>query len=106
MCIAQSRLTLSMAYSPPGSSVHGIFQVRILGLPFPPPRDLPDSGIESESPASFVLAGRVFPHWEAQILRITYLNVLLLGLNKAIYETIKDCSIEVSNYYNDKLSVK
>ena len=35
-----------MDYSPPGSSVHGILQARILGgLPCPPPGDLPDSGI-------------------------------------------------------------
>jgi len=38
--------------SPPGSSVHGIFQVKILEwLPFPSPGDLPDPGIESMSPA-------------------------------------------------------
>ena len=36
-----------MDYSPPGSSVDGISQVRILsGLPFPPPGDLLDPGIE------------------------------------------------------------
>ena len=45
-----------MDCSPPGSSVREIlFQARILEwLPFPPPRDLPDSGIEPtslESPA-------------------------------------------------------
>ena len=41
-----------MYCSPPGSSVHGILQARILeGLPFPPPGDLPDPGIESRSPA-------------------------------------------------------
>ena len=35
-----------------GSSVHGIFQVRILEcLPFPSPGDLPDRGIEPGSPA-------------------------------------------------------
>ena len=38
--------------SPPGSSVHGILQARILNeLPFPPPGDLPNPGIESGSPA-------------------------------------------------------
>ena len=43
---------------PPGSSVHGVFQARILnGLPFPPPGDLPDPGIEPASPA---LAGGFF----------------------------------------------
>ena len=41
-----------MGYSLPGSSVHGIPQVRILGgLPFPSPGDLPDPGIEPGFPA-------------------------------------------------------
>ena len=44
--------------SPPGSSVHGILQARIPdGLPFPPPRDLSDPGINPVSPA---LADRFF----------------------------------------------
>ena len=30
------------------------------GLPFPPPGNLPNPGIESESPASLALAGRFF----------------------------------------------
>ena len=53
--VAQSCLTLCdlMDCSPPDSSVHKIFQARILeGLPFPPPGDLLDPGIESESPVS------------------------------------------------------
>ena len=47
-----------MDCSPPGSSVHGIIQARMLewvAIPFP--RDLPNSGIEPASPA---LAGRLF----------------------------------------------
>ena len=41
-----------MDYSLPGSSVHGIFQARILEwVPFPSPGDLPDPGIEPKSPA-------------------------------------------------------
>ena len=32
-------------------SVHGIFQTRILEWLFPPPGNLPDPGIEPESPA-------------------------------------------------------
>ena len=41
-----------MGCSPPGSSVHGILQARILsGLPLPPPGDLPDPGIEHRSSA-------------------------------------------------------
>ena len=41
-----------MDCSPPGSSVHGIFQARVLqsGLPFPSPGDLPDPGIKARSP--------------------------------------------------------
>ena len=53
--VAQSCRTLCnlLDYSPPGSSVHGIFRQEYWsGLPFSPPRDLPDSGIEPESLAS------------------------------------------------------
>ena len=35
--------------SPPGFSVHGIFQERILEWVFSSPEDLPDSGIEPRS---------------------------------------------------------
>ena len=44
--------------SPPGSSVHGIFQARIWQwVPFLPPKDLSDPGIKPTSPA---LAGGFF----------------------------------------------
>ena len=47
--------------SPPGSSVHGVFQARILEWwPVPPPGDLPDPGIEPASPVSHALAGGFF----------------------------------------------
>ena len=54
MLVAQSCPTLCdpMGYSPPGSSVHGVLQARILewvAIPFS--RDLPDPGIEPRSPA-------------------------------------------------------
>ena len=58
--VAKSFLTLCdpMDCSPPGSSVYGISQGRILEWwPFPPPGDLPDPGIEPTSPA---LAGGFF----------------------------------------------
>ena len=50
--IAQSCPTLCdpMDCSLPGSSAHGIFQVRVLELPFPFPGDLPDPGKEPRSP--------------------------------------------------------
>ena len=41
-----------MDYSLPGSSIHGIFQVRVLErVAFPSPEDLPDPGIEPRTPA-------------------------------------------------------
>ena len=52
--VAQSYLTLSdpMDCSLTGSSVHGIFQAKILkGVSFPSPRDVPDPGIKPRSPA-------------------------------------------------------
>ena len=46
---------------PPGSSVHGILQVRTLQwAPFLPPRDLPDPGTKSTSLESLALAGGLF----------------------------------------------
>ena len=60
---AQSCLTLCapMDCNPPGSSIHGIFQARILsGLPFPSPAALPDPRTEPSSPAVPALAGRFF----------------------------------------------
>ena len=45
-------LCVPMDCSPPGSSVHGIFQEEYQsGLPCPPPGDLPTPGIDSRSPA-------------------------------------------------------
>ena len=42
-----------MDYSSPCSSIHGIFQARILvWLPFPTPGDLPHTGIEPVSPVA------------------------------------------------------
>ena len=52
--VTQSCPTLCdpMDYSPPGSSVHGILQARILEwVAMSPPGDLPDPGIEPLSPA-------------------------------------------------------
>ena len=61
--IVQSRPTLCdpMDCSPPGPSVHGIFQARILGgLLFPTPGELSDSGTEPTCLASLELVGRFF----------------------------------------------
>ena len=46
---------------PPGSSVHGVLQARILeGLPFPPPGDLPHPGVEH------------LLHWQADSLLLSH----------------------------------
>ena len=51
-----------MGCSPPGSSVHGILQARILAwVAMPPPWDLPHSGIEPPSLVSPALAGDFIP---------------------------------------------
>ena len=52
--------------SPPGSSVHGISQGQKYwsGLPFPPPADLPNPGIEPVSPVS--------PAWQADSLPLSH----------------------------------
>ena len=56
--VSRSQLCLTlcdpMDCSPPGSSVHGIFQARILEWPVPSPGDLPNPGIEPRSPTSQV----------------------------------------------------
>ena len=57
----QSHATLcnAMDCSPPGSSVCGILQEKHWReLPFPPPRDLPNPGMEPTSLMSPALAGR------------------------------------------------
>ena len=42
----------------PGSSVHGIIPAKYWrGLPFPPPKDIPDPWIEPASPMALALAG-------------------------------------------------
>ena len=67
--VTQSCPTLCdpMDYSPPGSSVHGILQARILGwVPFPPPGDLPNPMIQVRSPA--LQADSSLSHWGSLIL--------------------------------------
>ena len=56
--VAQSCLTLCnpMDCSLPGSSIHGIFQARILEwVAISSPGDLPDPGIKPLSPVAFAL---------------------------------------------------
>ena len=62
--------------SPPGSCVHGIFQARILELPFPSPRDLPGPGTEPASPVSPILQADSLPlsHWGSPRMQLGFLK--------------------------------
>ena len=63
VCVHAQLLSLCdpMDGSPPGFSVHGISQARMLEwLPFPPPGDLPYPGIEPAFPVSPALTGGFF----------------------------------------------
>ena len=51
-----------MGCRPPGSSVHGIFQARI--LPLPPLGDIPNLGIQPTSPVSPALQAEDFSLFE------------------------------------------
>ena len=71
----------SMDYSPPGSSVHGILQARILELvAVPSSGDLPDPEMELASLVSPALASGFFTTsttWEAHICISIYFNSIL-----------------------------
>ena len=61
-----------MDCSPPGSSVHGILQARILEwLPFPPPGDLPDPGIEPAPVALVSSFSTTAPFAEPNVYMVT-----------------------------------
>ena len=61
MCsVAQLSLCDTTECSPPGSSVHGLFQATLEWLPFPTPEDLPNPGIKPEILVSPALVGGFF----------------------------------------------
>ena len=82
-----------MDCDPPGVSVLGIFQARILEwvVPFPPPRDLPNPGIKPMSPA---LAGGLFtseslgkPKLSIKKLQNNYIFLILCSY-KSLIQTL------------------
>ena len=96
-----------MDCGPPGSSVHGALQQEYWsGLPCPPPRDLPNTGIEPASLKSPALAGRLYTTsitWEAH-------NSTSVYLNKKIYlnQILTDIEGDIDNLlqYSRGLSVQ
>ena len=82
MCVCACSVTCSSfatPWSPPGSSVHGVLQARLLewvAISFS--RDLPDPEIEVVSLASPTLAGRFFTNcttWEALTIVYRHLQI-------------------------------
>ena len=113
--VAQSHLTLCnpMDCRPPGSSVHRIFQVRILewvAISFS--SDLPDPGIEPMSLASPTLAGRFFttvPPGKPLLERLlskarTYSAEDLLYNTVPIVNDMLLCSLKFVNKLNHMLN--
>ena len=71
-CFSHVQLWDPVDCSPPGSSVYGILQARVLEwVACPPPEQLPHPGIKSTSLMSLALAGEFFTTcatWEAPII--------------------------------------
>ena len=107
----QSCLTLCdpVDYSPPGSSISGILQQEYLsGLPFPPPGDLPHSGIKPVSLMSPALAGGLFTTrttWEYddsvkhKSLKPDFVLVAYHLKRLAIIEMNTQCLMEITNIW-------
>ena len=84
MLVAQLYLTLGnpVDYSPPGSSVHGILQARILEwVAIPSPEDLPDPGTETRSPT---LQADSLPFGHLNYREVLELHLSLIKLNGVI----------------------
>ena len=106
-----------MVCSPPGSSVCGILQARILiELPFPPPENLPDPGIEPAPLMSPALKAYSLPlrHLGSQsnhstALKITHKTVpmsssppsLLTGLNTKASTSVR-CRLLSLVFYDNR----
>ena len=79
----------SLDCSPPGSSVHGISQARILEqVAFPPPRDLPDPRIKPTSLMSPAVTGRFFttvPPGKPKVKMVLLYYVTFITIKKKIF---------------------
>ena len=83
-----------MNCSPPGSSVHGVFQARILEwLPFPFPGDLPYPGVEPTSPTLQAGSLQSEPPGKPRTLPVIVAQLYLTLCN------LKDCSPSGSSFH-------
>ena len=89
-----------MDCSPPGSSVLGILQARMLErLPFPSPKDLPNPRIESRSPEwqkVSSIVGRFFSNWA---IRELYTCLVCISLLKTACPRTLQCLIQSSQQF-------
>ena len=107
-----------MDYSPPGSSVHGFTQERILEwVAIPSPGDLPNPGFKSVSPA---LAGRLFTTeptgkictylWLLKVISTFYyffINIRVNSTTPPTFSMIKSCGLILYMYFQaDDINVK
>ena len=85
-CSVAFESSQSLNCSPPGSSVHGISQARILEqVAFPPPGVLPDPGIKPASLVSPALTGRFFtivPPGKPQVKMVFLYYVTFITIKK------------------------
>ena len=100
---AQSYPTLCnpMEYSPPGSSVHGNFQARILEwVAISVSKDLPDPGIKPTSPAwqvdSLLLSHLGSPMYRICRKYIEIITIFLVFLNKSKFQEKGDIFLFLS----------
>ena len=83
-----------MDYSPPGSSVHGIFQQEYWSeLPFPSPWDLPEPGMEPESSAHLL-------HCQADSLPLSHQGNPLSHWVKTKSKNISFCFIDFAKAFD------
>ena len=88
-----------MVCSPPGSSVHGISQARILEwVAFPPPGDLPDPGIKPMSPAlagGFFTTGKLYHLGNLDIVIVNFMcQLYLFSVPGYLSNSISGVSVE------------
>ena len=86
-----------MDYSPPGSSVHGNLQARILGwVPCPPPGDLPHPGIKLALQAGSLLLSPWGSPPVAEVFKIKSLTWPYLSDTISMYQINVSVSIAAS----------
>ena len=88
-----------MDWNPPGLSVHGILQARILEwAAMPPPGDLPDPGMEPVSLTSPALAGEFFTTSATRWNQIFMTHFLLFYCFSFYQLNIYNLNSEVEDY--------